>query len=93
MDKIIKKYLAYVSDRINNWDYTDIDAFCEDDELTDGEIEIILDLPLEVVKQGVIERLKKDLDKYGVHYRSCEVVKYPNAECTCGFEQALKGGG
>ncbi len=42
-------------------------------------------------KNRIIERLRKELDKYGKHYPSCEMVKYPNAKCTCGFEQVLKG--
>jgi len=46
-----------------------------------------------------VEQLRTALEKYGRHYSDCKRVlvscgmEYPEAvECTCGLEQALKGG-
>lgn len=52
---------------------------------------------LEQKLQAEVKQLKENLEKYGQHLDSCELIRRPflsaaNAqwECTCGFEQALK---
>ena len=38
-----------------------------------------------------IERLRKDLKKYGEHHHSCKFRwAYLSKDCTCGLQQALK---
>jgi len=43
-----------------------------------------------VEKNKEIERLKKDLKKYGMHKTGCSIGWGVDGECNCGFEQALK---
>ncbi len=71
MKNLIERYLEYISDRINNWDYTDIDAYCEDEELDDKEIGILLDISMKVVPQGEIERLEEEKD-----WQLNQIIKY-----------------
>jgi hypothetical protein len=42
--KLKKAYLEYWEDRIRNIDYSEIDYFCEDNELDEKQIEEILSL-------------------------------------------------
>ena len=48
-DKIKKAYLEYLTNRVNDMDYSEIDCFCEDNELSEDDIQAIQSLPLKVV--------------------------------------------
>ena len=43
-------------------------------------------------KDAEIKRLKTIIDKYAIHKLYCEKCRGVSSKCTCGFEQALKGG-
>lgn len=67
------------------------------DELL-GEAELLGCSKREIELEAENKKLKEDLAKYGIHSAECEIARRPflsvsNAiwECTCGFEQALKG--
>ena len=45
------------------------------------------------VRYEEIERLRKDLKKYGLHHEGCEIwSSEPYNKCSCGFEQASREG-
>lgn len=46
--ELANMYGEYWEDRINSFDYTEIDCFCEDNELEEDEIDFILNLKGEV---------------------------------------------
>ena len=48
-DQLEKLYSKYIEEFLNDFDYTDIDCFCEDNELTQEEIKYILNLKLKVI--------------------------------------------
>ena len=47
-EEMIKKYLDFATRLINDWNYSDIDGFCEDEELFEVEWEDLLNLKLKV---------------------------------------------
>ena len=46
---LLKDYLEYLTDKINDQDFTDIDTFIDDHDLTDTEMDALMELDLEVV--------------------------------------------
>jgi hypothetical protein len=51
--KIIRKYLSHLSDRLNDMDYSEIDSFCEENELSEDDIEELLGLRFIATKNGI----------------------------------------
>jgi hypothetical protein len=47
-ENLKREYLEFIQDRVNNFDYSDIDGFCEDNELLEDEVEELLSLRLRV---------------------------------------------
>ena len=43
------------------------------------------------VRYEVMERVRGDFLKYGIHHHNCGLFDNPSQKkCTCGYEQALK---
>jgi len=47
--EIRAKYLEYLTERVNDFDYFDIDVFAEENNLQDDEADKLLELPLKVI--------------------------------------------
>lgn len=50
-DRLKDEYLAMLSDMVDGFDYSDLDAWFEDQELSPAEFIELLDLPLRVVER------------------------------------------
>lgn len=49
-EELKQKYLQYLSEKINDQDYSDVDVFCVDNNVeNDGTISELLDLQVKVV--------------------------------------------
>jgi hypothetical protein len=51
--KILRKYLTYLSDRLNDMDYSEIDGFCKDNELSEDDIEELLGLRFAATRNSI----------------------------------------
>ena len=47
-ENLKREYLEFIQDMISNFDYSNIDGFCEDNELSEDEVEELLSLRLKV---------------------------------------------
>lgn len=46
-----KKYLDFLSEKLNNFDYFDVDSFMEDNKVSDKDAEKLLAMSLSVVEE------------------------------------------